>query len=51
MKITIQSKTGLSNIFYKIHPYQYAECYYGYQTTYKNKINVSMQDIKYNLSR
>jgi hypothetical protein len=39
------------NIFYKIYPYQYAECYYGYQTTYKNKINVSMQDIKYNLSR
>jgi hypothetical protein len=39
------------NIFHKIYPYQYAECYYGYQATYKNKINVSMQNIKYNLSR
>lgn len=38
-------------IFDKIRPYQYAECYYGYQTTYKNKIKISMQDIKYNLSR
>lgn len=34
-----------------IKPYQYGECYFGYQSFYKHKLNVSLQNIEYVLSR
>ena len=38
-------------IHYLIKPFQYGECYFGYQTREHYKIPISMQQIKYHLSR
>lgn len=38
-------------IYLQIKPFQYGECYFGYQTRYHSKIPVRMKDITYNLNR
>lgn len=38
-------------IHHNIKPYQYGECYFGYQSLYKHGLKISLQNIEYVLSR